>query len=331
MKEENRITVDLTAVIYRIKDSEPQIMTIPSPLSLPSGAFDPENHRTMELGLRSWVQEQTGQKLDYVEQIYTYGNWHRNKSNRQGSRNVTVGYYALMPYVKTDMSLPGRWMNLYNFFPWEDFRSGIPGIVTDIIEPNLIKWSKDCDPLERKDREERIRLNFGDFRNWDMSKVLFRYEILYEAGLVSEAHRDWDDWAKDAKYRLPISSSFIDDMNYRNLSRDLGLPMAGDHRRILASMTARIRGKIPYKPIAFKLLPKEFTLLAVQHVYEGITGMQLHKQNFRRYIKQGNFVIETGDEDATGPGRPAAVYSFRSDVEAERVNVGLNLPFKRIE
>jgi len=329
LSRENAITVDLTAVILRTKYGEPQVMTLQSPLSLPSGAFAPDEHRTLELGLRAWVEEKTGQKLDYVEQLYTYGNWNRNAVSRHGSRNVTVGYYALIPYVKTDMKLPGRWVNLYSFFPWEDFRQGVPEIVSRIIKPNLLEWAQESDNSdERKLRLERLRVNFGDFTNWDMSKVLFRYEVLYEAGLVSESHRDWDDWAKDAGYILPITAKKIMEPEYRKLSENLGMSMEGDHRRILASTTARIRGKLPYRPIVFKLLPNEFTLLTIQKVYEGLTGILMHKQNFRRYIKQGKFVIETGNEDCSGPGRPAATYMFRKDVEAELINIGLNLPFK---
>ena len=329
MNNENAITVDLTAVILRIKNGEPQVMTIPKPLSLPSGAFSPENHRTLELGLRSWVKEQTGQRLDYVEQLYTYGNWNRNAVSRHGRRNVTVGYYALIPYVKTNKELPGRWFNLYSFFPWEDFRRGIPYIVTNIIKPNLMEWvNEGSNELEISNRLERVRSNFGDFKTWDVSKVLFRYEMLYEVGLVHESHRDWDDWDKGSRYLLPITTKKIEEKEYRKLSSKLGVYMEGDHRRILASTTARVRGKIPYKPIVFKLLSKEFTLLTIQRVYEGLTGVLMHKQNFRRYIKQGKFVIETGNEDSSNPGRPAALYRFRSGVEAEKVNVGLNLPLK---
>lgn len=322
------ITVDLTAVMLRVKDSEPQVMTVQSPLSLPSGAFSPDKHRTLELGLRSWVQEQTGQVLGYVEQLYTYGNWNRNYESRHGNRNVTVGYYALVPYVKTDKSLPGRWVNLYSFFPWEDFRNGVPEVVEKIIKPSLFDWINEAENLVEKSlREDRVKVNFGDFRTWDMSRVLFRYELLYEVGLVAESHRDWDDWAKDAEYRLPITSKRINDNEYRELSLKLGSVMSGDHRRILASTTGRIRGKLPYRPIVFKLLQDKFTLLSIQRVYEGLTGVLLHKQNFRRYLKQGKYVVDTGDVDSSGPGRPAALYKFRRDVEAERINIGLNLPF----
>jgi len=275
--KENAITVDLTAVILRVRGTEPQVMTVRSPLSLPSGAFSPDIHRTLELGLRSWVEEQTGEKISYVEQLYTYGNWHRNPVSRHGNRNVTVGYYALIPYVKSDKSLPGRWVNLYSFFPWENFREGKPLVVSTVIEPKLRDWISEAKTsTEKIDREERVLGSFGDFNNWDMSKVLFRYEILYEAGLVAESHRDWDDWAKDARHRLPISCFKIEDDSYRTLSKDMGFSMFGDHRRILASTLARVRGKLPYKPIVFKLLPPEFTLLRIQRVYEGLIGILPH-------------------------------------------------------
>ena len=330
MNSGNAITVDLTAVILRVKESEPQVLTVFNPLSLPSGAFSPDNHRTLELGLRSWVEEQTGQKLSYVEQLYTYGNWHRNPENRLGNRNVTVGYYALVPYVKSDKTVLGKWVNLYSFFPWEDFRNGKPPVVSNVIEPLLKEWIEESSSKDEMiDRKERVLVNFGDFNTWDMSKVLFRYEILYEAGLVEEAHRDWDDWANDAKYRLPISCSKIESEKYRELSSSvMGFSMSGDHRRILASTIARVRGKLPYKPIVFKLLPALFTLLRIQRVYEGLTGALLHKQNFRRYLKQGGFVVETKEVDSSGVGRPAALYSFRKNLEVEGVSRGVNLPFK---
>src|SRR3546814_1000113 len=36
--------------------------------ALPFGPFEPEHHRTLDSGLRRWVQEQTGLDLGYVEQ-----------------------------------------------------------------------------------------------------------------------------------------------------------------------------------------------------------------------------------------------------------------------
>ncbi len=58
--------------------------------------------------------------------------------------------------------------------------------------------------------------------------MLERYELLYEAGLVREAMRDG---RKPAANALPA----------------LGTSMMFDHRRILATAIARLRGKMKYR------------------------------------------------------------------------------------
>jgi len=40
---------------------------------LPFGSFAPQEHRTLQIGLRELVREQTQLKLGYVEQLYTFG------------------------------------------------------------------------------------------------------------------------------------------------------------------------------------------------------------------------------------------------------------------
>jgi len=41
-------------------------------LNGPAGPLEAE-HRTLEIGLRTWVERQTSQRLGYVEQLYTFG------------------------------------------------------------------------------------------------------------------------------------------------------------------------------------------------------------------------------------------------------------------
>ena len=93
---------------------------------------------------------------------------------------------------------------------------------------------------------------FGlDGAQWDEEKVLERYELLYEAGLVEEARRDG---------REAGASS---DMELR-----LGLPMRYDHRRILATAIGRIRAKIKWRPVVFEMMQDEFTLFELQRTVE---------------------------------------------------------------
>ena len=102
---------------------------------------------------------------------------------------------------------------------------------------------------------------------WTDERVLERYELLFEAGLVPEALRDAQPPASP-KVRLAP-----------------GQPMALDHRRILATAIGRLRGKIKYRPVIFELMPASFTLLDLQRTVEALSGVRLHKQNFRRLVE----------------------------------------------
>ena len=73
------IEIGLTAAIVAVEIDEPTILVAGSEnnteprAGLPFGPFDPLAHRTFEIGLRAWVEAQTGLRLGYVEQLYTFG------------------------------------------------------------------------------------------------------------------------------------------------------------------------------------------------------------------------------------------------------------------
>src|SRR3546814_8565485 len=71
--------------------------------------------------------------------------------------------------------------------------------------------------------------------------------------------------------------------------------MVADHRRILATAISRLRAKIKYRPVLFELMPPRFTLSELQKTAEALSGIPLHKQNFRRLIAQQGLVEETGE------------------------------------
>ena len=61
----NATTADLVAVLVAVTDGEPKIMTIANAGALPSGPFE-FTHRSLQTGLRAWVEAQTGHPLGYV-------------------------------------------------------------------------------------------------------------------------------------------------------------------------------------------------------------------------------------------------------------------------
>ncbi len=80
------VEIVMNAAIVAVIGANPCILRVPGTGSnigdaLPWGPFDPLVHRTMEIGLRGWVEEQTGLKLGHVEQLYTFGDRGRHRSS----------------------------------------------------------------------------------------------------------------------------------------------------------------------------------------------------------------------------------------------------------
>src|SRR5581483_4050409 len=109
----------------------------------------------------------------------------------------------------------------YRYFPWEDRRKQKPAIIADAIAPALRAFARSS--ANEDACRDRTRLCFGlDGLPWDEEKVLERYELLYEAGLVLEA-------ARDGRAKMPDA----------DLTNALGASMMFDHRRILATAISR--------------------------------------------------------------------------------------------
>jgi hypothetical protein len=312
-----QIELGLNAAIVTVRDGQPHILVARPGAAgpgawdaLPFGPFAPRAHRTLEIGLREWVKRQTGLELGYAEQLYTFGDRGRH-AETDGTHMLSVGYLALSRGAGEEL-MGAHWSPWYAYFPWEDWRHGKPEILTKEIEPRLKQWASrqpsPNEPARALRRPERLRISFGIGGEWDEEKVLERYELLYEAGLVPEAKRDGRSAAEQWTH-LP----------------ELGRPMAFDHRRILATALGRLRGKLKYRPVVFELLPPEFTLYDLQKTVEAISGTLLHKQNFRRLVEQGGLVEATGNVSTATGGRPARLYRFRREVVLERPAPGLRV------
>src|SRR5262247_4356382 len=316
------IEIGLNTAIVTVAEDEPAILVAGDPArgetraGLPFGPFDPLAHRTFEIGLRSWVAAQTGLRVGYVEQLYTFGDRGRHaRPGDTGPHVVSVGYLALtrLPENAAVLQAAGaRFEPWYRFFPWEDWRRERPPLLDAKMLPLLEEWARTSKREQTGQMlapRERLRLCFGVAGSpWDEEKVLDRYELLYEAGLIEEARRDGRAAALA-----------------RRIFPRLGEPMRFDHRRILATAIARLRAKLKYRPVIFELMAPEFTLTELQRTVEAISGRHLHKQNFRRLVETAALVEPTGDMLTATGGRPAALFRFRHEVLAERPVAGLRV------
>jgi len=288
------VQADLIAVLVAIKDNMPNVLTLDDTDALPSGPLEPE-HRSLQSGMRSWVERTTRHPLNHVEQLYTFADRDRAEGSK---RSISISYLALTRLIPDETG----WSNWYRYFPWEDQREEGGRRNSARLVELLERWCEQVPAPLSQARRQRLTINFG-LERWDEELVLQRYELLYEAGLVPEAGYP------------PVSGT--------------GHPMPRDHRRILATGIARLRARIKYRPVFFELMPDSFTLLQLQLTVEALAGVLLHKQNFRRLIESQALIEDTGAITTSGPGRPAKIFRFRREVLAARQVAGSKLPLMR--
>lgn len=295
------IRLELSAVILALTEGEgrlePCVATVHGSAGpdLPTAAFDPDEHRTLELSLRDWVAHAAGLTLGHVEQLYTFGDRARlGLAGPDDPHLVSIGYLALARPQEVAAGGAVGWTPWARHFPWEDRRRG-PALAEAVAGP-LRAWAAEAP--ER--RLERARLCFAlDGAPWAPELTLERYELLYAARLVAEA---WRDRGLAPPPDLP----------------PLGAPLPRDHRRILATAIGRLRGKVKWRPVLFELTPPAFTLYELQQAAEAVSGVLLHKQNFRRQVEGSGLVEPTGAASSRRGGRPAAEYSYAPAATSER-------------
>lgn len=83
-----------------------------------------------------------------------------------------------------------------------------------------------------------------------------------------------------------------------------------DHAEILTCGWKNLKRKVKYEPIGFNLLPKKFTLLQLQELYEAILEIKLDKPNFRRKIMKMGLLIPCDEKQKGVSHRAANLYRF---------------------
>ena len=106
------VSAELTAVLVAVTQGEPRVLTIEGD-ALPSGSLEPD-HRSLQVGLRSWVERQTRHPLGYVEQLYTFADRDRAAL---GDRHISISYLGLTREAAAAGEPGVGWQDWYRFFP----------------------------------------------------------------------------------------------------------------------------------------------------------------------------------------------------------------------
>jgi ADP-ribose pyrophosphatase YjhB (NUDIX family) len=96
-----------------------------------------------------------------------------------------------------------------------------------------------------------------------------------------------------------------------------------DHNVMVRKAWKLMKQKMRTEPIGFRLLPELFTLTQLQRLYEAVGGEEIDKRNFRKRIKEMDFIEKTEFVDKLSSKRGASLYRFNKNVYKEDPNFKL--------
>lgn len=101
--------------------------------------------------------------------------------------------------------------------------------------------------------------------------------------------------------------------------------LAFDHSDIIQMAIDRLRSKIKYQPIGFKLLDKKFPFSDLEHLYSSLLDRPIDRRNFKKKVMKLGILDEL-DEKAisTGAGRPGNLFQFNASTYNKILKEGMH-------
>ncbi|MDE6802894.1 MAG: NUDIX domain-containing protein [Muribaculaceae bacterium] len=91
------------------------------------------------------------------------------------------------------------------------------------------------------------------------------------------------------------------------------LPRLGfDHENMVSRALQMVKLKFSLEPVAFRLLPKYFTMTSLQQLYETVQGSSIDKRNFRKRALENSCIEKTELIDKTSSKRGAALFRYNA-------------------
>lgn len=102
--------------------------------------------------------------------------------------------------------------------------------------------------------------------------------------------------------------------------------LAFDHDKILSTALSRLKQKIHFEPIVFKLLGEKFTISELQTLYETILEVKFDRRNFaKKMLTMG--IIEAHPRAKGTPSRVSTIFSFNEKEYNKMKSNGFRLEF----
>ena len=96
-----------------------------------------------------------------------------------------------------------------------------------------------------------------------------------------------------------------------------------DHNEMVLKARKMMQQKLATEPVGFRLLPSLFTLTQLQKLYEAVNGVELDKRNFRKHVKEMDFIEKTDLIDKLTSKRGAVLYRFNKKMYEADLNFKL--------
>lgn len=94
--------------------------------------------------------------------------------------------------------------------------------------------------------------------------------------------------------------------------------LAFDHKEIIRVALEKLRWKITFEPLAFRLLNSTFTMTQVQTIYEVVLGQTFDRRNFHKKMMSLGYLVPT-TQQIRNNGRPGTLYTFDETKYQEQI------------
>lgn len=149
------------------------------------------------------------------------------------------------------------------------------------------------------------------------AKTGIQVPYLEQLATFSGPARDPRGWSISIAYYALVPYDVIDQARHPDVklaSVDRRQPLPFDHKAIIDTAVARLRGKSQYSSLPCYLAGETFTLPQLQRIYEALMGEPINKVSFRRKMTEMDMLepIE-GRMESVGAHRPAQLYRLKPE------------------
>ena len=91
-----------------------------------------------------------------------------------------------------------------------------------------------------------------------------------------------------------------------------------DHMDILSDALTVLQKEILWSPIAFRLLPKKFTIRQLQNLLEAVFGIEIDNRNFRKKLFACGILLQTEEFEKHVNPKPARLYMLNKSASGKK-------------